>query len=182
VSVRVTPGGDVAAVVDAIEADGLHTYNSLRYYNGVKREVTLISAGLNLFAMLSMLVAAIGIMNTLFTSVLERTREIGILKAVGARDGHILAMFLTEGAVVGLVGGLLGLGVAYLLSVPSDGWVKSLIESVQKEKLLTTTYFGWEWWLAPAVLVFSTLLTTTAAVLPARRASRIPPVEALRHE
>lgn len=182
VSVRVTPGGDVEGVVGGIEGMGLHTFNSLRYYNGVKREVTLISAGLNLFAMLSMLVAAIGIMNTLYTSVLERTREIGILKAVGARDGHILGMFLMEGAVVGLVGGLLGLAFASLLSVPSDGWVKSLIESVQKEKLLTTTYFSWPWWLAPSVLTFSTLLTTMAAVFPARRASRIPPVEALRHE
>ncbi len=182
VSVRVTPGGDVQGVVDEIEGMGLHTYNSLRYYNGVKREVTLISAGLNLFAMLSMLVAAIGIMNTLFTSVLERTREIGILKAVGARDGHILWMFLMEGAVVGLVGGLLGLGFAWVISIPSDGWVKSLIEQVQREPLLTKTYFSWPWWLAPAVLSFSTLLTTLAAVFPARRAARIPPVEALRHE
>jgi putative ABC transport system permease protein len=182
VSVRVTPGGDVEGVVNEIEGMGLHTYNSLRYYNGVKREVTLISAGLNLFAMLSMLVAAIGIMNTLFTSVLERTREIGILKAVGARDGHILWVFLLEGAAVGLVGGLLGLGAAWALSIPSDGWVKSLIESVQKEKLLTTTYFAWPWWLVPAVLLFTVLLTTAAAVFPARRASRIPPVEALRYE
>lgn len=182
VGVRVRPGGDVQGVVTEVEGMGLHTYNTLKYYNGVKREVTLISAGLNLFAMLSMLVAAIGIMNTLFTSVLERTREIGILKAVGARDGHILAMFLMEGAVVGLVGGLLGLAASYLLSIPSDGWVKSLIEQVQHDKLLTTTYFAWPWWLAPAVLAFSTMLTTMAAVFPARRASRIPPVEALRHE
>lgn len=182
VGVSVKPGGDVQGVVAEVEGMGLNTYNTLRYYNGVKREVTLISAGLNLFAMLSMLVAAIGIMNTLFTSVLERTREIGILKAVGARDGHILGMFLLEGAVVGLVGGAVGLGAAYLLSVPSDGWVKSLIESVQKEKLLSDTFFSWPWWLAPGVLGFSVLLTTLAAVFPARRASRIPPVEALRHE
>lgn len=182
VSVRVRPGGDVQSVVDGIEGLGLKTYNSLRFYNAVKREVTLISAGLNLFAMLSMVVAAIGIMNTLFTSVLERTREIGVLKAVGARDGHILWMFLLEGAAVGLIGGLVGLGVAYLVSIPSDGWVKSLIEHQRGEQLLTRTYFGWPWWLWPAVLGFSTLLTTLAAMYPARRASRVPPVEALRHE
>jgi putative ABC transport system permease protein len=182
VSVRVRPGGDVQGVVDGIEGLGLKTYNSLRFYTAVKREVTLISAGLNLFAMLSMVVAAIGIMNTLFTSVLERTREIGVLKAVGARDGHILWMFLLEGAAVGLIGGLAGLGVAYLVSIPSDGWVRSLIEHQRGEELLTRTYFGWPWWLWPAVLAFSTLLTTLAAVYPARRASRVPPVEALRHE
>lgn len=182
VAVRVRPGGDLEAVVDAIEGDGLKTYNALKFYTSVKREVTLISAGLNLFAMLSMLVAAIGIMNTLFTSVLERTREIGVLKAVGARDGHILGMFLLEGAAVGLIGGAAGLLAAWVMSVPSDGWVKSLIEHQRGEPLLTKTFFGWPGWLPPAVLGFAVLLTTLAAVYPARRASRVQPVEALRHE
>lgn len=182
VGVRVRPGGDVEGVVRAIEGEGLETYNAIKFYNSVKREVTLISAGLNLFAMLSMLVAAIGIMNTLFTSVLERTREIGVLKAVGARDGHILWMFLLEGAAVGLIGGAVGLGVSCLLAWPSDGWVKSLIEQQRGETLLTKTFFAWPGWLPPAVLAFSTLLTTLAAVYPALRASRVPPVEALRHE
>lgn len=182
VTVRVRPGGDVEAVVREVEGMGLESFNSIKFYHAVKREVTLISAGLNLFAMLSMVVAAIGIMNTLFTSVLERTREIGILKAVGARDGHILWMFLMEGAAVGLIGGLVGLGVAYLVSIPSDGWVKTLIEQQRHEQMLTKTYFGWPWWLPPAVVGFSVLLTTLAAVFPASRASRVPPVEALRHE
>lgn len=182
VTVRVRPGGDVEAVVREVEGMGLESFNSIKFYHAVKREVTLISAGLNLFAMLSMVVAAIGIMNTLFTSVLERTREIGILKAVGARDGHILCMFLLEGAAVGLIGGLIGLGVAYLVSIPSDGWVKTLIEQQRHETMLTRTYFGWPWWLPPAVGGFSVLLTTLAAVFPASRASRVPPVEALRHE
>jgi putative ABC transport system permease protein len=182
VTVRVRPGGDVEGVANAVEGMGLESFNSLRFYHAVKREVTLISAGLSLFAVLSMVVAAIGIMNTLFTSVLERTREIGVLKAVGARDGHILWMFLLEGAAVGLVGGAIGLAVAYLVSIPSDGWVKSLIEQQRREEMLTKSYFGWPAWLAPAVLAFSVLLTTAAAVFPARRASRVPPVEALRHE
>ncbi|MCU0702498.1 MAG: ABC transporter permease, partial [Fimbriiglobus sp.] len=182
VGVRVRPGGELQPVVSAIEGMGLVTFNSLRFYNSVKREVTLISAGLTLFAVLSMVVSAIGITNTLFTSVLERTREIGIWKAVGARDGHVLWMFLLEGAVVGLVGGLAGLGLACLASIPSDGWVKSLIEHQRGEELLTKTYFGWPVWLAPTVAGFSVLLTTTAAVFPARRAARVPPVEALRHE
>ena len=182
VTVKVRPGGDVERVAKEIEGIGLETFNSIRFYHAVKREVTLISAGLNLFAMLSMVVAAIGIMNTLFTSVLERTREIGVLKAVGARDGHILWMFLLEGAAVGLIGGLVGLAMAYLVSIPSDGWVKSLIEQQRNEEMLTKTYFGWPAWLPPAVLAFSVLLTTAAAVFPARRASRVPPVEALRHE
>lgn len=182
VTVKVRPGGDVEGVVRELEGMGVQPISSLRFYNAVKREVTLIAGGLNLFAVLSMLVAAIGITNTLFTSVLERTREIGILKAVGARDGHILWMFLLEGAAVGLIGGAVGLGVAWVASIPSDGWVKSLIEQQRHEEMVTQTYFGWPWWLVPAVLSFTVLLTTLAAVLPAVRASRVPPVEALRHE
>lgn len=182
VTVKVRPGGDVEGVVRELEGMGVQPISSLRFYNAVKREVTLIAGGLNLFAVLSMLVAAIGITNTLFTSVLERTREIGILKAVGARDGHILWMFLLEGAAVGLIGGAVGLGVAWVASIPSDGWVKSLIEQQRREEMITQTYFGWPWWLVPAVLLFTVLLTTAAAVFPARRASRIPPVEALRYE
>ncbi len=182
VTVKVRTGGDVEAVVRELEGMGVQPISSLRFYNAVKREVTLIAGGLNLFAVLSMLVAAIGITNTLFTSVLERTREIGILKAVGARDGHILWMFLLEGAAVGLIGGAIGLGVAWVASIPSDGWVKSLIEQQRREEMITQTYFGWPWWLVPAVLLFTVLLTTAAAVFPARRASRIPPVEALRYE
>jgi putative ABC transport system permease protein len=182
-AVLVKPGGDLEGVVAAIEDTGLDTFNGLRFYRSVKREVTLISAGLNLFALISLLVAAIGITNTLFTSVLERTKEIGIWKSLGARDGHILFLFLLEGSLIGLVGGGLGLLSAWLLSIPSDGWVKSLIEHQRGgEKLISETYFAWPVWLPIAVVGFAALLTTLAAIYPARRASRVQPVEALRHE
>jgi putative ABC transport system permease protein len=183
VTVKVRPGGDLAAVVQEVEATGLETYNTLKFYTAVKREVTLISAGLNLFALISLLVAAIGITNTLFTSVLERTKEIGIWKSLGARDGHILLLFLLEGSAVGLVGGAVGLLVAWGLSVPSDGWVRRLIEHQRGgDRLITETVFDWPAWLAAAVVGFSVLLTTAAALYPARRAARVQPVEALRHE
>jgi putative ABC transport system permease protein len=183
VAVLVRPGGDLEAVVQAIEKTGLDSYNGLRFYKSVKREVTLISAGLNLFALISLLVAAIGITNTLFTSVLERTKEIGIWKSLGARDGHILLLFLLEGSVIGWVGGCLGWAAAWGLSIPSDSWVRQLIEHQRGgEKLFTETVFAWPGWLPPAVVGFAVLLTTVAALYPARRASRVQPVDALRHE
>lgn len=183
VGVKVRPGGDLEGVVQRVEAIGLESFNGLRFYKSVKREVTLISAGLNLFALISLLVAAIGITNTLFTSVLERTKEIGVWKSVGARDGHILALFLLEGAVIGLTGGLAGLLAAWGLSVPSNGWVIRLIEHQRGEgKLLSDTVFAWPGWLPAAVVLFAAVLTTLAAVYPARRAARVQPVEALRHE
>ena len=183
VEVMVRPGADLEAVVERIEKEmGLKTTNSIRFYKSVRREVTLISAGLNLFAFISMFVAAIGITNTLFTSVLERTKEIGIWKSLGARDGHILLMFLIEGSLIGLFGGMLGLGLAWVLSIPADEWVKQTIATQRNEELVSKTVFDWPLSLPLGVVVFSTLLTTIAALYPARRASRVQPVEALRHE
>jgi putative ABC transport system permease protein len=113
--------------------------------------------------------------------VLERTREIGVLKAVGARDGTILLLFLVEGALIGLVGGLLGLLLSWLLSFPGDAWVRSMVNRQLTVKL-EESLFAFPWWLVVGAPVFAALTTTLAALLPARRASRINPVEALRHE
>lgn len=180
--VKVRPGGDLQAVVDGVKAAKLDCVSLLEMYRHVKREVTLIAAGLNLFALISLLVAAIGIANTLFTSVLERTKEIGIWKSLGARDGTIRLLFLTEGAFIGLVGGLLGLAGAWGLSVPGDGLVRRLIQDQSRDKLVSDTVFEFPLWLCAAAVGFAMAVTTLAAFYPARRASRVQPVEALRHE
>jgi putative ABC transport system permease protein len=96
--VRVKPGGDMPGLVAAIEKMGYSTYSSLRWFNNAKREVTMIAGGLNLVALIALFVAGIGITNTLVTTVVERTREIGILKAVGATRGQVQGIFLAEGA------------------------------------------------------------------------------------
>jgi putative ABC transport system permease protein len=180
--VKVRAGGDLPAVVDGVKADGLDCYSGLKFYQSVKREVTLIAAGLNLFALISLLVAAIGITNTLFTSVLERTREIGIWKSLGARDSQILLMFLSEGTVLGILGGSIGLLLAWLLSIPGDSFVRGLIQAQSQEKILSTSVFEFPLWLCLGTVGFALVITTGAALYPARRASRVQPVEALRHE
>jgi len=180
--VRVRPGGDLRSVVETIDRAGFQNYNSLKYYDSSKREVTLISAGLNLFAMISLFIAALGITNTLVTSVLERTREIGILKALGATDRQVLLLFLMEGALVGLIGGLAGLALAWLLSIPGDRLVRHLVQEQSHEKLLSESVFEFPLWLIVGAVLFSVVVTTLAALYPARRAARIQPVEALRHE
>ncbi len=179
--VKVKPGGDLPAVVDGVKADGMDCYSGLKFYKSVKREVTLIAAGLNLFALISLLVASIGITNTLFTSVLERIREIGIMKSLGARNSQILLLFLTEGTALGFLGGALGLLLAFALSIPSDGLVRDLIQQQSQEKILSTSVFEFPPWLCFGTVGFALLLTTGAALYPARRASRVQPVEALRY-
>lgn len=180
--VRVTPGGDLQAVTDAIEAHGFGTYSSLRWYHSAKREVTLIAGGLNLFALLALVVAAVGITNTLVTSVLERTREIGVLRAVGATRRQIVSLFLLEGALVGAIGAALGLALARGLSVWGDGFVKRLIQQqMNGQPMRSETVFDFQWWVWVGTLAFAVLVTTLAALYPARRAARVNPIEALRH-
>jgi putative ABC transport system permease protein len=180
--VRVIPGGDLPATVAAVEAMGFGTFSSVKWFANAKREVTMIAGGLNLFAMIALLVAGIGITNTLVTSVIERTREIGILRAVGATRGQIIALFLMEGAFIGALGSALGLGLGRLLAIPADHWVLNMIEKQSDgEKLVTTTVFMFPWWLLACSMLFAVSLTTLAAYYPARRAAQIHPIEALRY-
>jgi putative ABC transport system permease protein len=181
--VRVRPGGDLPATVSAIDAMGFRTISGAKWFASAKREVTLIAGGLNLFAMIALLVAAIGITNTLVTSVVERTKEIGILRAVGATRAQVLGLFLLEGSLIGLAGSLLGLASARALAVPADRWVWGMIEKIADEdRLLGTTVFEFPVWLYFASIAFAVVVTTVAAYYPARRAASIHPIEALRYE
>ena len=178
----VRPGGDLKGVADHVEAQGFTQHSGAKWYASVKREVTLIAAGLNLFALVSLFVAATGITNTLVTSVVERTREIGVLKALGATDRQVMLLFLAEGSVIGLLGGLLGLGLAWAISIPGDGYVRQLIQDQSPEKLVSDTVFEFPPWLVASTVLFAAAVTTLAALYPARRAARVQPVEALRYE
>jgi putative ABC transport system permease protein len=115
----------------------------------------------------ALLVAALGIINTMLMSVLERTREIGVLKAVGARQGHMQAIFLVEGARIGLTGGILGLSVARAIAVPGDAWVVSLVPGRLKLGVHESLFVGPAWLVLGAPL-FAALVTILAAVYPGR--------------
>jgi putative ABC transport system permease protein len=180
--VRVRPGGDLPATVQAIEDMGFRTYSAAKWFTAAKREVALIAAGLNLFALMALFVAAVGITNTLVTSVLERTKEIGILRAVGATRQQIVALFLLEGTIIGLIGAVAGLALARGFAVGADDWVRGLLdEQMGEREMLTTTIFIFPAWLWIASLVFAVGVTTLAALYPARRAAQIHPIEALRY-
>jgi putative ABC transport system permease protein len=136
---------------------------------------------MTLMAALALVVVGLGIVNIMLMSVLERVREIGVMKAVGARDRDVQAMFLCEGVLIGLAGGLAGLLLGWLVSFPADAWLRALVAQRLQLKL-EESLFTYPWWLLAGVPLFACLVATLAALYPARRAVRVQPVEALRHE
>jgi len=135
--------------------------------------VGMISLVLIGIAAISLLVGGIGIMNTMLMSVLERTREVGLMKAVGATTPHILSIFIAEAGIIGLVGGtiglLVGIGTASLISIGADLAGLPLQAVVAPELVI-------------GALAFSMAVGMVAGVYPAKRAASVDPVEALRYE
>jgi putative ABC transport system permease protein len=169
---------EVAAKVREL---GLESFSLAEAVEQMRFTVMLITFALAFVAAVALVVSALGITNTMLMSVLERTHEIGVMKAVGARDGHVQALFLVEGALVGAAGGGLGLLLGWLLSFPGDAVAKSLVEK-QVELRLEESLFAFPLWLTLGVPLFACVVTTLAAVYPARRAARVNPITALRHE
>jgi putative ABC transport system permease protein len=126
-------------------------------------------------AAISLLVGGIGIMNTMYTSVLERTKEIGTMKAVGAKNSDILQIFLFESGLLGLVGGTIGV----LLGIGLGKGVQYIATIALGTNLLQASI---SLPLIAGALTFSFLIGTLSGVLPAMQASRLKPVDALRYE
>jgi putative ABC transport system permease protein len=180
-TVTVDDDDHLREVVAQIEGLGLQQWSLVEFADRVRGNMVLLAILMTFLATVALLVAALGITNTMFMSVLERTREIGIMKAVGARNRHIQVIFLVEGALIGAVGGGLGLLLSWAASFPGDGIARSIMER-QTGAPPHQTLFLFPFWLTLGAPLFATLVTTLAAYYPARRASRVNPITALRHE
>mgnify|MGYP001231810602 CR=1 FL=1 len=134
----------------------------------------VLNVVLVLIAGISVLVAAVNIMNTMYTAVLERTKEIGVMKSIGARNGTILFMFFLESGVLGLVGGFIGIALGYGLA--------KLGGSIAAAAGFAFLQPSFPWWLTVGSLVFSFMVGATSGFFPARAASKLKPVDALRYE
>jgi putative ABC transport system permease protein len=172
---------NVKEVLGRVRALKLDAYGAVEFIERERLMYLLIFGAMTCVAGVALLVAALGIANTMLMSVLERTREVGIMKAVGAGNGHIQLIFLLEGALIGVLGGGLGLLLGWAASFPGDSWVRSMVQREMKIEL-KESLFVFPPWLVLAVLGFAVLVTTLAAVYPARRAAKVNPVTALRHE
>jgi putative ABC transport system permease protein len=171
----------VTDVARQIERMGFREFSLAEFIGTVRMNVLLVSIATAFVAVIALVVAAIGITNTMIMSVLERTHEIGVMKALGARDGHIRLIFVVEGVLMGLLGSGIGLLLAWLASFPGDSIARSVMEP-QTHTPVKETLFAFPVWLAAGVPALVCLITTLAAWYPASRAARVDPVTSLRHE
>ena len=133
---------------------------------------------LTAIAAVSLIVGAVGIANTMFTSVLEKTREIGIMKAIGAKNYDIMMIFLLNSALVGLVGGLIGIALGATISGLLPNLLGRLPGLGGGGGVTTVIPIG----LLIEAVVVSVLIGMIAGAIPAYRASKLKPVDALRYE
>jgi len=127
-----------------------------------------------LIALISVLVSAVNTANTMITSVLERVREIGVMKAVGATNSEIFNLFLFESALLGFIAGIIGVGLGWMLTSIASAVLENIGWSFLKP------YYSWSLFLG--LIAFATITGAVSGALPARQASRIKPVDALRYE
>jgi len=140
----------------------------------VGRINSLLEAVLGGVAAISLIVAGLGIINTMTISVMERTREIGVMKAIGAKNRHILLMFLMEALLTGLIGGVAGVILGFF-----TGQIASSVITYSVGMVLPSVF---SLRIGVVGVGFAVVTGVLAGFYPARRASKLPPVEALRYE
>jgi putative ABC transport system permease protein len=179
---KVKPGNDAEVVADKVQRK-LEKYRNAEDFNAMTPSeileqvndilgiIQLVLVGI---AAISLLVGAIGIMNTMYTSVLERTKEIGIMKAIGASNRAVMLIFLAEAGILGLVGGIVGtilgmiMGKGVEIAAGSSGFIPLSVEI--------------SWPLILGAISFAFLIGALSGTLPALGAAKLKPVDALRHE
>jgi putative ABC transport system permease protein len=176
---RVSGAGKVDAVEQAIKRLGFNTFSILDATRSMRRFFAILDLFLGIFGSLALTVASIGIINTLVMAILERRREIGIMKAVGASDADVRGLFFAEAGAMGLLGGVCGIAL---------GWVIGRVINFGTNIYLKRQGFPPEhiwsvpFWLVAGALGFSFVISLLSGLYPASRAARLDPVQALRYE
>jgi macrolide transport system ATP-binding/permease protein len=172
-------GGAVDTVRKRLESLGFQPQTFGDVFRGFEDLLSRLRIALLALALVALLLACLGIANTMYSAVLERTKEIGVLKALGARSRDVLQMFVAEAALIGLAGGIIGTLGAVGLARLGNAAVDRLVQSVAGTGIdVFRTDFG----IAVLALLLAVVLSTVSGLLPSMRAARQDPSRALRYE
>jgi putative ABC transport system permease protein len=179
VEVHVKSPTQVQPVEDAIKKMGFNTFSIVDATRSLRHFFAVLDLFLGIFGSLALAVASIGIINTLVMAILERRREIGIMKAIGASDSDVKGLFFAEAGVMGVFGGFVGVAL---------GWTIGRVINLGTNVYLKRQHFPPEqiwfvpWWLVLGAIAFAIVVSLLSGLYPASRAARLDPVQALRYE
>ncbi|HWZ43589.1 MAG TPA: ABC transporter permease [Candidatus Saccharimonadales bacterium] len=177
--VRVAKSKDVQAVEEKIRQQGFSSFSLLDASRNVTIFFTILDMFLGVFGSLALAVASLGIINTLVMAILERRREIGIMKALGASDGDVKRIFFFEAGTMGILGGALGIaigwGIGRVINFGTNIYLRRL--DIKPENFWYVPL-----WLVLAAMGFAVVVSLGAGLYPASRAAKLDPVKALRHD
>jgi putative ABC transport system permease protein len=178
-TIRVARASAVPDVQEAARQMGFTTFSLLDFTQSMRRVFAILDLLLGIFGSLALAVASLGIVNTLVMAILERRREIGVLKALGASDRDVRQLFFAEASVMGLAGGaggvLIGWGIGRIIQFVTAAYLRQ--QGIPAENIWLVP-----WWLVAGALVFSLVVSLIAGMYPAARAAKLDPVEALRYQ
>jgi putative ABC transport system permease protein len=177
--VRVTAARSTQDVEDQIKKMGFQAFSLNDALQGAKRAFIILDIVLSLIGSIALAVSSLGIVNTMVMSILERTREIGIMKAIGGSDADIRRIFLIEASAIGCFGGVAGVALGWLVGRIINFGANVYI---QQQGGTPGNLFSLPFWLIGGAIGFSIAVSLVAGSYPAARAAKLNPIEALRHD
>jgi putative ABC transport system permease protein len=178
--VRVKGGADVTVAEHAkadLKAKGYYVQTSQDVQKTVTQFVNVLQSLVGVFGVITVVASVFGIINTMYISVLERTREIGLMKALGMRGKDVSWLFRLEAAWIGFLGGAIGAVGAFVLGTAINPWLTKTLNLGDGNSILI-----FDWFQIAALIIILILVAIIAGWLPARKAAHLDPIEALRTE
>lgn len=179
---RVDDLARVEPVRDELKRRGFNFFSLSNQLEDIRRVFLIVNASLALIGGLALLVASFGISNTMIMSIRERTREIGIMKAIGGADGEIMEIFFVEAGLIGLAGGVIGLVCGWAVDRIANLLANQWVARQAGQAIRQIEFFSIPWYLAVGAVLFALVISLAAAIYPARHAAKIDPIRALRYE
>jgi putative ABC transport system permease protein len=178
-TVRMKSAAYAEKVEDSVKQMNFSAYSYLDATKSIRRFFAVLDMFLGIFGSLALAVASLAIVNTLVMAVLERRREIGIMKALGASDADVKKLFFAEAATMGLMGGAVGVALGWMIGRAINFGTNIYLHRMKMpaENLWTVPL-----WLVVGAIGFAVLVSVLAGIYPAARAAKLDPVQALRYE